>query len=176
VSSADPKRPAPGRWRRATTAGVIGFIVIGLIAAGCALVDRSRSEQVGMDARAVEVMPFDLDATRHTFTKTDQGGVEQVVVIDPTDTRNIDLIRSHLQFEATEFGKGNYSDPARIHGMDMPGLQELEAGASRVDVRYEEVPGGARMIYTSAEPPLVDALHSWFDRQSRDHGMPGMGG
>lgn len=34
----------------------------------------------------------------------------------------------------------------------------------------------ARITYTSAEPPLVDALHAWFDRLASDHIMPGMGG
>lgn len=128
-----------------------------------------------MTARAAQVMPFDLAATRHAFTKTDQGGLEQVVVIDPADRSNLELIRSHLQFEAAEFREGNYSDPARIHGMDMPGLAELEAGAERVDVRYEELPDRTRISYTSDEAPLVDALHAWFDRPSSDHGNAGHG-
>ena len=129
-----------------------------------------------MDSRAAAVMPFDLNATHHTFTKTDQGGEEEVVVTDPTDARDIDLIRSHLQYEAAQFSKGNYSDPAAIHGMDMPGLKVLAAGASRVQVLYEEVPGGARITYSSDDPLLIDALHAWFDRQTSDHGMPSMGG
>ena len=74
------------------------------------------------------------------------------------------------------FRTGNYSDPAKIHGMDMPGLAELEAGAARVDVAYTDVANGAQITYSSTEPGLVAALHSWFDRQTSDHGMPGMGG
>ena len=130
--------------------------------------------QADMGARAAEVMPFDLDATHHTFTKTDQGGVEEIVAIDPADDRNIALIRSHLEFESAEFRNGNFSDPARIHGMDMPGLQELEAGASRVDVRYEAISSGGRITYSSDEPELIVALHAWFDRQTTDHSTPGM--
>lgn len=172
-----PDQTRPRRRRLWIAAGAILIVAVVAATAGYVL-DRqsSASDQAAMDARAAQVMPFDLNATRHTFTKTDQGGVEQVVAIDPADTRNIGLIRSHLTYEAAEFAKGNFSDPAKIHGMDMPGLQELEAGASRVVVRYEEVPGGARITYTSAEPPLVDALHAWFDRQASDHSMPGMGG
>ncbi len=151
-------------------------VAVGVIGAGYLLVDQVLNPQAGMDARAAQVMPFDLNATRHTFTKTDQGGVEEVVAIDPADTRNIDLIRSHLEYEAAQFSKGNFSDPAKIHGMDMPGLQDLEAGASRVDVRYESLPAGARITYTSGEPALVAALHAWFDRQATDHAVPGMGG
>ena len=70
----------------------------------------------------------------------------------------------------------DFSDPTKIHGMEMPGVRELEAGAGRVDVRYQELSTGAEITYSSTEPNLVDALHAWFDRQTSDHSMPGMGG
>jgi predicted nucleotidyltransferase len=60
--------------------------------------------------------------------------------------------------------------------MDMAGVKDLEQGAARVSVVYDEIPGGAQVSYTSTEPALVTALHAWFDRQSTDHAMPGMGG
>ncbi|MEX1173064.1 MAG: aspartate carbamoyltransferase [Chloroflexota bacterium] len=170
----DPTPPiSRRRWPWLVLAAVVAAGVIG---GGYLLADRLLNPQAGMDARAAQVMPFDLNATTHTFTKTDQGGVEEVVALDPADARNIDLIRSHLEYEATEFRKGNFSDPATIHGMDMPGLQDLEAGASRIDVRFESLPAGGRITYSSDDPALVAALHSWFDRQTTDHAMPGMGG
>jgi hypothetical protein len=129
-----------------------------------------------MNDRAAQVMPFDLARTTHTFTDTETGGVETVVANDAADNRNIELIRTHLNYEAAQFRTGNYSDPAKIHGMDMPGLKELEAGASRVNVRYRDAPAGAEVTYSSDEPALVDAIHAWFDRQRSDHSMPGMGG
>ncbi len=110
------------------------------------------------------------------FARTDDGGIESVLAKDPGDLRNIGLIRSHLQTEAVSFRKGDYSDPARIHGMDMPGVTELEAGASRVAVRYEPLPNGARIVYSSKEPALVAALHAWFDRQLSDHGTDATAG
>ena len=129
-----------------------------------------------MTQHADDVMPFDLEGTTHTFVKTDSGGIEEVVADVSSDTHNIDLVRSHLEFEASEFRNGNFSDPAKIHGTDMPGLKELEAGAGQVDVRYEAIPVGARITYSSTEHALVAALHAWFDRQTADHAMPGMGG
>jgi hypothetical protein len=129
-----------------------------------------------MAARAQQVMPFDLGRTTHTFTQTPQGGVEKVVVNEPSDTHDRDLIRSHLQTEAENFRQGNYSDPAKIHGMDMPGVNELEQGAARVKVVYAQTSGGAQITYTSTEATLIAALHAWFDRQASDHSMPGMGG
>jgi hypothetical protein len=157
-------------------AAVVAAAVVVLAGGGWYLLARHNSSTDPMTARAEQVMPFDLTRTTHTFTKTDTGGVENVVVNDPSDARNLPLIRSHLAKEAGLFRTGNYSDPAKIHGMDMPGLKELEAGAGRVNVTYADVPAGAQITYSSTEPGLVSAIHSWFDRQVADHGMPGMGG
>ncbi|HEX2849077.1 MAG TPA: hypothetical protein VHN98_00920, partial [Acidimicrobiales bacterium] len=92
------------------------------------------------------------------------------------DTHDLSLIRAHLRDEAEQFRAGNYSDPAKIHGMDMPGVKELEQGASRIDVVYADAPNGGQVTYSTSEPALIDALHAWFDRQTSDHSMPGMGG
>lgn len=165
----------PGRWWIAA----VGVVVTGLVAGGVYAVARrhdSTPSSTAMTKRAQQVMPFDLNRTTHTFTKTADGGVQRVVVKDPADTRNRDLIRSHLRSEAQSFRSGNYSDPAKIHGMDMPGVDELQRGASRVKVVLVEIPDGAQITYTSTEPTLVSAIHGWFDRQASDHAMPGMGG
>jgi hypothetical protein len=160
---------------------VAAIVALALVAAAAIAIALTRSSDTsaaddGMNQRAAAVMPFDLEATSHTFTKTDSGGVETVVATNDADTHNIDLIRSHLAMEAQAFRRGDFSDPAKIHGMNMPGLKELDAGASRVDVRYDDIEAGGRITYSSTEPALVDALHAWFDRQNTDHAMPGMGG
>lgn len=175
-----------GRKRRWLTGGIGAaggaVIVAAVIAAAVGFGPFARRDgsavtsDQAMANRAAQVMPFDLEATTHTFTKDAAGGIETVVAKDPSDTRNIDLVRSHLALEADAFRKGNFSDPARIHGMDMPGVKDLEVGASRVDVVYETLPGGGRITYSSTDPVLVSALHAWFDRQTTDHAMPGMGG
>lgn len=134
------------------------------------------SADEAMAARAQQVMPFDLNRTSHTFVKTADGGTQTVMVNDPTDTSDLTLIRSHLSTEAKQFLKGDYADPAKIHGVNMPGVRELEAGADRVKVVFAQLPRGAQITYSSVEPSLVLALHAWFDRQTTDHGMPGMGG
>ena len=108
--------------------------------------------------------------------KTGDGGVETVVANDAGDRRNVDLIRQHLRKEATRFSVGDYGDPATIHGADMPGLRELQAAGDRVRVEYAEVPAGASITYRAIDPVVVAALHSWFDAQTSEHAMPGMGG
>lgn len=122
--------------------------------------------------REQEVMPFDLDATLHTFEKSEQGGFERVTVKNAEDERNIALIRDHLRKEADLFARGDFSDPAYLHGADMAGLSILEeaAAAGRLTVSYTDVPDGAELTFGAANETVLAALHAWFDAQVNDHG------
>jgi len=82
----------------------------------------------------------------------------------------IRLIRDHLAEERDNFARGDFDDPAAIHGHDMEGVAELRARYAAVDVHYAERPDGAELVYTTDDPELVDAIHAWFDRQLMDHG------
>src|SRR6266540_131129 len=88
-------------------------------------------------ARAAQVMPFDLTKTHHVFEKLPDGGVQTVSVKDPADTVQIRLVQGHLRDEAARFARGDFADPMALHGHAMPGLGELKAGAARIDVRSE---------------------------------------
>lgn len=133
--------------------------------------------QAEVSARGATVMPFELKATTHLFSKTGDGGVQQVVAKAPRDGAQIRLIRAHLREIAEQFAAGNFSAPARIHGASMPGLPELrEAGPGQVGVRYEDLPAGGQILYSTASAPLVAALHRWFDAQLSDHGADAKAG
>lgn len=114
-------------------------------------------------------MPFDLDATTHVFEKLDDGGL-QTVVADTDDPGQVGLIRAHLAEEAARFERGDFHDPAMIHGEDMPGLHALVMGHDRLEITYREVERGAEIRYASEDPAIVSAIHQWFDAQLRDHG------
>lgn len=127
--------------------------------------------------RGALVMPFDLDRTRHVFTRNASGGVQRVVVQDAKDAPQIMLIRKHLAKVSAEFRQGRFTDPEQIHGEEMPGLRELRAarpGQLHIDVR--EHPLGGEIIYRSDDTKLVAALHRWFDGQLADHGKHAMPG
>ena len=94
----------------------------------------------------------------------------QSVLSRDSDPAQVALIRAHLRKEAEAFARGDYADPAAIHGADMPGSKELQAGAARVRIAYEPVPDGARLRFSSRAPALVAALHRWFAAQLSDHG------
>jgi hypothetical protein len=121
-------------------------------------------------------MPFDVTKTVHIFTMTESGGVERVVVKDPADVHQVMLIREHLRKEAARFAQGDYSDPASLHGADMPGLKELQAGAKRVKVSYAESRDGAAITFETADRHLLTAVHRWFGAQLSEHGADAKAG
>ena len=137
--------------------------------------DPQRQSEVAR--RGPDVMPFSLEATKHVFTKTARGGIQQVVATDGSDAEQIRLVRQHLQEIRQQFGNGDFSGPAHIHGHDMPGLAELRAAPPGVvSVAYKPVDGGAQLTYSTQDPKLVAALHRWFDAQLSDHGPDAMEG
>lgn len=138
--------------------------------AGCAQEGDAASRQEEVAGRGAEVMPFDLDRTTHVFRPLPDGGVQSVVADEPRDQRQVVLIRRHLQKEARAFSQGDFGDPAQIHGEDMPGLRELEAGYEQITVRFTTTPTGAQLRYRSDDARAVDALHRWFEAQLMDHG------
>lgn len=138
--------------------------------APAAMATPGADRQTHVAVRGAQVMPFDLNRTTHTFTDLPDGGREIVTANDPTDTEQVTLIRAHLQLEAHKFSAGDFSDPAAIHGNEMPGLAQLEASFTSIEFQYEALPNGASITYRSADPTLVTALHAWFAAQRSDHG------
>ena len=116
------------------------------------------------------VMPFALEKATHIFEMNGRGGVQDVVAKEPGDTATIRLIRQHLRHEAELFRRGDFRDPASLHGPEMPGVQELAEGADRVRVEYQELPDGARIVFSTDDPALTTAVHRWFGAQLSDHG------
>jgi hypothetical protein len=127
----------------------------------------SRQDEVARSGSSV--MPFDLMRTTHFFDDTPSGGIETITANDKSDARQIALIRSHLTAEATRFARGDFSDPAKVHGENMPGLAELRSAWNRLRVTYKKLPAGASLAYASGDPAVVSAVHAWFAAQRSDH-------
>jgi hypothetical protein len=147
---------------------LLAGVAFAVVIAGCG--NDGGDRRRGVAERGSTVMPFDLERTTHRFTKSDTGGVQTVTADDPTDTEQIGLVRQHVRGEADRFVRGDFTDPARIHGDDMPGLRALRGSAGRINVSYEDTVDGGRITYTTTDAGLVSALHAWFDAQVDDHG------
>jgi len=115
-------------------------------------------------------MPFDLSKTVHVFEMTEDGGIQQVVAKDGSDAKQVMLIQQHLQYEAERFRKGDFSDPAALHGEDMPGLRELSAGANHLIVTYAPLANAGEIRFATQDNRLVTAVHRWFGAQLSEHG------
>jgi len=137
--------------------------------------DAQRQAEVAR--RGADVMPFNLKATTHVFTKAPDGGVQRVVAKSGADTQQVKLVREHLRDIQTQFLKGDFSGPTHIHGAEMPGLAELKAAKpGQIAIEYKDVDAGAELTYRTADSKLVAALHQWFDAQMSDHGADAMAG
>jgi hypothetical protein len=117
-----------------------------------------------------QVMPFDMSRTLHIFRMTETGGVQQVVARNRHDTDQIRLIRMHLKHEAKKFARGDYSDPARLHGADMPGLHALEANNAHIRVSYSQISDGGQITFLTHDLKSLTAVHRWFGAQLSQHG------
>lgn len=154
--------PIPGRGLRLVAAAF-------LFALSAAVPAQTVQEQV--HGHGHEVMPFDLDKTAHIFRMTEDGGTQQVIVRgDSPDPQQVHMIQQHLTKEAAAFRKGDFADPAHLHGHDMPGLREMEAGALHMQITYGALPNGAEIRFRTNDIKLITAVHRWFGAQLSEHG------
>ena len=121
--------------------------------------------------RTQQLVPYDLDQTQMTFTRTVHGGVQHVIAKSADNIRQIKLIQANLLKMAIDFRKGDFSVTEKIHGAAMPGLAQLKK-AEMYDIKYEykALPNGAQIHYLTEYPQYVQALHEWFDAQMSEHG------
>jgi hypothetical protein len=117
-----------------------------------------------------EVMPFDMDKVTHYFIKTDSGGILMIRTKDARDTAQARLIVSHLEKEYKLFSNADFRDPKLLHGADMPGLHILTRSKGKFKVEFRKLKDGAQLTFTSKDPEVKNAIHTWFDAQLRDHG------
>ncbi|MGB7479343.1 MAG: aspartate carbamoyltransferase [Burkholderiaceae bacterium] len=151
------------------------FAIAALLPLMAGAADAHRQAEVA--ERGKDVMPFQLQATVHIFTKTADGGTQRVVARNIADAGQTQLVRQHLREIQAQFLKGDFSGPAHIHGQEMPGLAQLRAAKpGQIAIDYREVEGGAELVFGSADGRLVSALHQWFDAQVSDHGRDAMAG
>ncbi|WP_333875820.1 aspartate carbamoyltransferase [Methylobacter sp.] len=121
--------------------------------------------------RVQRVVPYSLDQTLQTFTKTVHGGIQHVVAKSPDNTKQIKLIQEHLLKIANAFRKGDFSTTESVHGADMPGLAQLKlAKTDDIKFEYKALENGAQIHYSTEYPQFIQALHLWFDAQLKDHG------
>ncbi len=121
-------------------------------------------------SRSPLVMPFDMNKVTHYFIDTKEGGILSIKAKNHEDTAQVILIRDHLKKEHHMFSNADFSDPKTLHGMHMPGLAVLSKSKGNFNVDYADLPAGAQLTFTSKDTTVINAIHTWFAAQLKDHG------
>jgi hypothetical protein len=115
-------------------------------------------------------MGFDQELTTHHFLLFNDGGAIDVSVRDPSDTRNLDAIRSHLPHIAKMFGDGNFEAPMLVHdSKNVPGTAAMAAGKANIRYSYVDTANGGRVNIVTTEPESLAAVHAFLKFQIEDH-------
>lgn len=104
---------------------------------------------------------FTSGSIRETFIPTSYGGIEDAVALEPSAVA-VKILRTQTRKRAAAFARGDFVDPTNPHGDLVPGLREMRRQWNKMHVRYEDVPNGSRIRYSTSDPVMVEALHQWF--------------
>ena len=127
------------------------------------------SEHSLMMQRGEKTMGFSQTETTHHFFSKKDGGVIQVEANDPKDTRNRDMIRTHLAHIAQAFAAGDFSSPLGVHGKVPDGVPVMERLKGDIRYTFEPTPQGGRVVITTANPEALEAIHQFLRFQVREH-------
>lgn len=116
-----------------------------------------------------QAMGFSQTETTHHFFLSKDGGVIQVEANDPNDTRNRDLIRTHLAHIAQAFAAGDFSDPLAVHDKVPDGVPAMQRLKGNIRYTFEETPSGGRILVKTTNSQALDAIHQFLRFQIREH-------
>src|SRR5687767_9782319 len=130
---------------------------------------KQMEKDAALNKRGAATMGFDQNTTIHHFRLSPTGGSIDVDVRRPSDTATRAQIRVHLKQIADDFANGNFSKPTVIHAEVPNGVTELRKHRDATGYRYEETPGGARVVITTNEPSALEAVHAFLRYQIMEH-------
>lgn len=139
-----------------------------LLAADCPMHD-AHMHAAEVDSRGDKAMGFSHEATKHTFKLLKDGGSVEITANSADDESSIAAIRSHLQTIAKSFASGDFAKPEYIHGKLPDGADVMRDRKDSIHYKYEERPGGARVVMTTDDAKALSAIHSFMRFQIAEH-------
>jgi hypothetical protein len=127
------------------------------------------STSSAMNDRGEKGMGFSQTATTHHFLLNADGGVIQVEANDPADTATRDNIRMHLTHIAQAFATGDFAIPMFVHDTTPPGVPVMKQLKDKIRYKFEETPGGARVVIATADPDALAAVLQFLKFQIAEH-------
>ncbi len=126
-------------------------------------------KEADLNKRGTAAMGFDQGVTTHHFRLTADGGSIDVTINDPSDTRSLAQIRSHLTDIATQFANGDFSGPFATHAEVPPGVSTLQERKDSIRYRYEDMRHGGRVVIATSDAKARTAIHEFLRYQIREH-------
>ena len=128
----------------------------------------SDSAFAAMQARGKVVMGVDQDTARHVFESLPDGGrIELQEAVN--DTAAVSHIRRHLEEIAQAFSRGDFTAPELVHLQTVPGTRVMAAKRGAISYRVAQLPRGAEVRITTADPDALAAVHEFLAFQRREH-------
>jgi hypothetical protein len=127
------------------------------------------STSSSMDERGEKGMGFSPTTTTHHFLLNTDGGAIQVEANDPADTSTRDNIRMHLTHIVKAFATGDFAIPMFVHDAVPPGVPVMKQLKDKIRYKFEETPGGARLVIATADPDALAAIQQFLRFQIAEH-------
>ena len=121
-----------------------------------------------LQARGRTAMGVDQYTSTHTFDALADGGSIRLVR-DSADPAGVAEIRSHLREIAAAFASGDFDTPAFVHGRTVPGTAVMAARKDRIRYTVRDLPDGAELRLTTADPEALAAIREFMAFQRGDH-------
>jgi hypothetical protein len=128
----------------------------------------SDSEFTELQARGEVTMGVDQYTSTHLFDDLPDGGRIELQR-NEQDPTGVEQIRQHLQHIARAFAAGDFSDPASVHGHEMPGTAVMAQKKDVITYSYAPLPRGGEVRITTRDPDAVRATHAFLAAQRGEH-------
>ena len=125
-------------------------------------------EFAALQERGEEAMGVDQYTSTHRFDMLVDGARIELQR-DTEDPAGVETIRAHLQAIRDAFAAGDFSIPAFVHEMPVPGTEVLAARKDVIRYTYQDLPRGGELRITTTDPEALEALRAFVDFQRQDH-------
>jgi hypothetical protein len=121
-----------------------------------------------MQERGKVAMGVDQYTSEHHFTDLPDGGRIELQR-DSTDTAGVRAIREHLTSIAKAFSAGDFTTPGFVHSEQVPGSRTMWAKRTRIQYRFNALPGGGEVRIMTRDSAATAAVHAFLAYQRQEH-------
>jgi hypothetical protein len=125
-----------------------------------------------VQARGATVMGVSQTASTHVFEDLPDGGRIVYTANAANDTAAVHAIQAHLRDIAGAFAKGDFSQPAQVHGREVPGTAALAARNATVRYLVADRPDGGELRIVTNDAATLAAVRDFLQFQRTDHRAP----